>query len=65
MLCRGLVFSDNWGDGGQTDKTPRHIKLDEKMEVSDGGRLELEIKRQIVQRPDRTGQRQIPGIQKT
>ena len=25
-----------------TDKTPPHIKLDEKMEVSDGGRLELE-----------------------
>ena len=26
----------------KTDKTPRYIKLDEKMEVSDGGRLELE-----------------------
>ena len=26
----------------KTDKTPGHIKLDEKMEVSDGGRLELE-----------------------
>ncbi|MEA1945568.1 MAG: hypothetical protein U9N07_09640 [Euryarchaeota archaeon] len=25
----------------KTDKTPGHIKLDEKMEVSDGGRLEL------------------------
>lgn len=25
-----------------TDKTPPHIKLDEKMEVSDDGRLELE-----------------------
>jgi len=24
------------------NKTPPHIKLDEKMEVSDGGRLELE-----------------------
>ena len=25
-----------------TDKIPLHIKLDEKIEVSDGGRLELE-----------------------
>ena len=25
----------------KTDKTPSHIKLDEKMEVSDSGRLEL------------------------
>ena len=25
----------------KTDKTPRHIELDEKMEVSDGDRLEL------------------------